>query len=200
MAKKTEPPSLSAPSDPTATPVGSGSTLNTPEGGHSECGSMHISATELSYVGSNHWAAIADSIADLRDYVDRGDHLRPVDNHEDASGGRDYDRQTPKRSSRALLLYGCQPVSHAEMLAAMPPRMTVDRYVSRYFNRMDLVSSCECLPACRYGGFASQLLTLTHLATTSRPWSNFPTRSKLGPSRWLLVWRVVGCSSRLTLD
>ncbi|KAK8099992.1 hypothetical protein PG999_010366 [Apiospora kogelbergensis] len=96
MAKKTEPPSLSAPSDPTATPVGSGSTLNTPEGGHSECGSMHISATELSYVGSNHWAAIADSIADLRDYVDRGDHLRPVDNHEDASGGETMAARHPR--------------------------------------------------------------------------------------------------------
>ncbi|KAK7981458.1 hypothetical protein PG988_003696 [Apiospora saccharicola] len=142
MSQKTGSPSVPAPPDAVSNSVGnSGSTHNTPDGGRSECGSMHISATELSYVGSDHWAAIADSIADLRDYVDRGEHLKPVESTDQLSREGDSCGKTVGRSSRALLLYGCQPGSHAEILAAMPPKPVVDRYVSRYFNRMDLVAS-----------------------------------------------------------
>ncbi|KAK8059220.1 fungal-specific transcription factor [Apiospora saccharicola] len=134
MSQKTGPPSVPTPPDVVSNSVGnSGSTHNTPDGGRSECGSMHISATELSYVGSDHWAAIADSIADLRDYVDRGEHLKSVESPDQISREGDSCGKTVGRSSRALLLYGCQPGSRAEILAAMPPKPVVDRYYEAFW-------------------------------------------------------------------
>lgn len=85
---------------------------------------MRVSASELRYVGGNHWAAILDGIADLRDHFDREEQLRLA---------------TP--SPHALLLYGCSPASWDEILAALPPRPVVDRYVSYYFNHMDIAAS-----------------------------------------------------------
>ncbi|CAI7617256.1 unnamed protein product [Penicillium crustosum] len=38
--------------------------MEAPIDGHSECGSMRISESELRYVGGDHWAAILDGIAD----------------------------------------------------------------------------------------------------------------------------------------
>lgn len=111
--------------------------------GHSECGGMQISVSEFHYVGNNHWATILDGIADLKDHLDRDEQFRlaniPSDRDIDEYGnclGR-------PRSGYALLLYGGRRLgSKEEILAALPPRSAVDRYVSRYFNYLDLVSSC----------------------------------------------------------
>ncbi|KAK6209808.1 fungal specific transcription factor [Colletotrichum tabaci] len=106
---------------------------------------MRFSASEHHYVGGDHWAAIMDSIADLKDHFDREERLKlaespiqPVGFHGD--GCEDRDAQPGRR--RALLLYGCrQATSKAEVLAALPPKPAVDRYIARYFNRLDLVAS-----------------------------------------------------------
>ena len=101
---------------------------------------MHVSASELRYVGGDHWAAILDSIADLKDHFDQEEHLRLAN-----SPDQIQDDGGDPRSSHALLLYGCRrPASRAEILAALPPKSAVDRYISRYFNRLDLVASCWC--------------------------------------------------------
>lgn len=111
--------------------------------GRSECGGMQISETEFHYVGNNHWATILDGIADLKDHLDRDEQFRlasipsdlDIDEH-----GKFLDHP---RSGYALLLYGGRRLgSKEEILAALPPRSAVDRYVSRYFNYLDLVSSC----------------------------------------------------------
>ncbi|GKT47765.1 fusarisetin A cluster transcription factor fsa6 [Colletotrichum spaethianum] len=110
-----------------------------------ETGSMRVSASKHQYVGSDHWAAILDSIADLKNHFDREEHLMlaesPIqsldgDSNEDGVFGPQHPSQ------RALLLYGCRPASSmAEILSGLPPKSAVDRYVERYFSRLDLVAS-----------------------------------------------------------
>ncbi|KAL4750699.1 hypothetical protein BDW72DRAFT_213198 [Aspergillus terricola var. indicus] len=114
----------------------------------SECGSMRISASELRYIGGDHWVAILEGIADLKDHVDREEQRRlaessgqTADDPEDIGGSRDSNARAQSRDG-AILLYGrCRPASREEILAALPPRYAVDRYISRYFNYLDLVSS-----------------------------------------------------------
>lgn len=117
----------------------------------SECGSMRISASELRYVGGDHWAAILDGIADLKENVEREEQLRLTESpaqNEDNRG----DSSLPVRDG-AFLLYGrYRPESRHAILAALPPRYAVDRYISRYFNYLDLVSSGESLNASIYNG------------------------------------------------
>lgn len=104
----------------------------------SECGSMHVSASELRYVGGDHWAAILDGIADLKDHLDQEEQLRLAREEHDAIIGDDANK--PSLAPHALLLYGCRLLtSRDDVLAALPPKSAVDRYISRYFNRLDLV-------------------------------------------------------------
>lgn len=110
----------------------------------SECGSMRISASELHYVGGDHWVAILDGIADLKEHVEREEQLRMAESpSQTEDNSRDSD--LPTRDG-AFLLYGrYRPESRDAILAALPPRYAVDRYISRYFNYLDLVSSGQCL-------------------------------------------------------
>lgn len=126
---------------------GTGNSPNTqvdvPVDGHSECGSMRVTASELRYVGGDHWAAILENIADLKDHFDREEQLRLANSPEDLDGNNGDPANKP-RSPHALLLYGCRrPTSRSEILAALPPKSAVDRYISRYFNCLDLVASCK---------------------------------------------------------
>jgi hypothetical protein len=118
--------------------------VDTPIDERSECGSMRISASELRYIGGAHWVAILEGIADLKDHVDREEQLRLAESPgqtEDSTG----DSSTPGRDG-AFLLYGrCRPTSRDDILSALPPRYAVDRYISRYFNYLDLVSSGKSL-------------------------------------------------------
>ncbi|KAK4151650.1 fusarisetin A cluster transcription factor [Chaetomidium leptoderma] len=119
----------------------------TPMDVKSECGSMRVGPSELSYVGDGHWAAILDGIADLKDQFEREEPsgLITQDSH-DILDSSDADHLPRHRPSHTLLLYGCQlPVSRAEILAALPPKSASDRYISRYFNRLDLVH-CQSSP------------------------------------------------------
>jgi hypothetical protein len=106
---------------------------------------MRVSASELRYVGGDHWAAILDNIADLKDHFDREEQFRLAQEDSNPTATDHAERhQAEPRSEHALLLYGCPlPKSRAEMLATLPPRSAVDRYISRYFNRLDLVH-CKC--------------------------------------------------------
>ncbi|SPQ20708.1 91038f5e-58d7-4715-8e62-aaf56b0cdac1 [Thermothielavioides terrestris] len=104
---------------------------------------MQQSSSELRYVGGDHWAAILEGIAELKDHFDREEQLRLLRLAQD--DGEAADRDNPNQLPRpgplhSLLLYGCSlPASRAEILAALPPKSAVNRYVSRYFNRLDLV-------------------------------------------------------------
>ncbi|KAI1296428.1 fungal-specific transcription factor domain-containing protein [Xylaria venustula] len=99
----------------------------------SDCGSMVISPAENRYVGREHWVAILDSIAELRGRVIADDIRRDCE-----------EAQATDQFPRALLLYGHRaPTSRIEILESLPAKPIVDRYVSRYFNNLDLVS-CVC--------------------------------------------------------
>lgn len=113
----------------------------------SDSGSMHVTTSELHYIGADHWAAIADTIADLKYHYDREEQLRRATNlgpiQGDAGDAGNHVDNYPRAHS--LLLYGGRlPASQAEILTALPPKTAVDRYISRYFNCQELVS-CECL-------------------------------------------------------
>ncbi|TPR07577.1 Alkyl sulfatase dimerization family protein [Aspergillus niger] len=98
----------------------------------SDCGSMQITDSELQYVAGEHWAAILDSIADLKAQCDREEQVRMAESIDDTSG-------KPSHFRHALLLYGCERASsRAEIIAALPPKAAVDRYISKYFNYLDL--------------------------------------------------------------
>lgn len=122
---------------------------DTPIDERSECGSMKLSASESRYIGGDHWVAILEDIADLKDHVDREEQLRLAehpgqiaDDPEDNNG----DSSSPDRDG-AFLLYGrCRPTSREDILSALPPRYAVDRYISRYFNYLDLVSAGKSRP------------------------------------------------------
>ncbi|KAI1127668.1 hypothetical protein F5Y10DRAFT_242415 [Nemania abortiva] len=94
--------------------VGAATAASTP----SDSGSLWYSANESQYVGGDHWAAILDGIADLKEDADQPGH------------GSSF--------SHPQLLYGCKPASRETILATLPPRPTMDRGVSCYFNRLDL--------------------------------------------------------------
>lgn len=120
-----------------------------PEGGtpateRSEGGSLRVSGSEVHYVNDEHWATIMDNIAVLKDHFDRGEQPELI-----ISPGADlrYDNSRPSDLQQgALLLYGCHcPVSREQILASLPPKDSLDRHISRYFNCVELVASCEVL-------------------------------------------------------
>ncbi|KAK4234689.1 fungal-specific transcription factor [Achaetomium macrosporum] len=147
-------PASGAKPEPVADPISASATMitrteaapsaaepNPPIDVESDCGSMRMSPSELRYVGGDHWAAILESIANLKDHFDREERFRLAQDEQDTlGGGAEANDVLRHRRRHTLLLYGCPlPASRAEILAALPPRSAVDRYVSRYFNRLDLV-------------------------------------------------------------
>jgi hypothetical protein len=111
--------------------------VTTPTDAPSESGSMLITSSESRYVGGDHWAAIMEGIADMKDHLEWDEHPQLVN---DSDG---HNHEPYSSYSHALLLYGTgKPASRAELLAVLPPRNAVDRYVSRYFNSIDSISVC----------------------------------------------------------
>ncbi|KAJ5939033.1 transcriptional regulator family: Fungal Specific TF [Penicillium verhagenii] len=84
--------------------------------------SVCFNSSDAQYVGGTHWAAILDRIADLKEQLER-------------EGNENIEKPALLHT---LLLYGCKSASKEDILAALPDRPTVDRYVSQYFNRLDL--------------------------------------------------------------
>ncbi|KAK4244302.1 hypothetical protein C7999DRAFT_17424 [Corynascus novoguineensis] len=115
-----------------------------PMDARSECGSMRIDHSEQSYVGGDHWAAILESIVDIKEHIEREE--RRSCNQDDCGNvdsAQGHDPSMVSRPTHALLLYGCPlPAVQSEVLSALPPKSASDRYVSRYFNRLDLVHCC----------------------------------------------------------
>jgi hypothetical protein len=85
-------------------------------------GSLIVNSSELQYVSGDHWAAILDSIVDLKEDLERQEEEYAQDPH----------------MSHVLLFYNSKAVSKIEILEALPPKQVVDRLVSQYFNCLDL--------------------------------------------------------------
>lgn len=97
----------------------------------SDHGRIKIRESGASYVSTAYWAAILDSIAELRDHLEEDEEqtmLTPntVQPHADFP--------CPQ-----LLYSDCAArVTPALILDSIPPRPVVDRLVSRYFNVRDM--------------------------------------------------------------
>lgn len=96
-------------------------------------GSMQSTGGGANYVGSSHWAAVLDGIAELKDHFD---------NEEEASHPDVQSVESPAADMTGpQLLYGCpKPASKDEILASILTlsRPVVDRLVSRYFNSFEM--------------------------------------------------------------
>jgi hypothetical protein len=80
------------------------------------------------YVGGSHWAAVLDSISELKGNVEQ-EEIRNIETHS----------HNAVSSSSPGLLYGCQRATKAEILSSIPPRRVADRLVSRYLT-LDIAS------------------------------------------------------------
>lgn len=83
------------------------------------------------YVGSSHWAAVLDSIAELKEHFEQEEEIRNM--------AIDFNPPNSAHSSWPQLLYSFHQVTKAEILSSIPPRRVVDRLVSRYFT-LDIAS------------------------------------------------------------
>lgn len=96
-----------------------------------DLGRLNIETTETSYVGSAHWTAIIDGIAELKDEV-------AIQNASEGNVRQAVPSDvSPPRG--AVLLYGFnENITQEEVLAAIPARAAADRLVSRFFNVMEM--------------------------------------------------------------
>ncbi|MCJ1380892.1 hypothetical protein MMC17_004001 [Xylographa soralifera] len=99
----------------------------------SDYGSIRNQESGVSYVSSAHWAAVLDSIAELRDHFEQEDEFHPL-----ISDNVQLQANFP---SPQLLYSGCSiHITPASILESLPARPVVDRLVSRYFNVLDMTS------------------------------------------------------------
>ncbi|KAF5567761.1 hypothetical protein FNAPI_522 [Fusarium napiforme] len=99
----------------------------------SEPGSMRLNShgVRASYVGSVHWAAVLDSISELRDHYEEEEEARILSTND----------HVLLQSPGPRLLYEPVHTTKADLLASIPPRPVVDRMVARYFNTQGVVPS-----------------------------------------------------------
>ena len=96
-------------------------------------GRISLENHETSYVGSAHWTAILDSIAELKD--------RFEDEDDDSDDLADPQTETGQLSltERPILLFGSnRDATKLGILSSVPSRPVVDRLISGYFSAMDV--------------------------------------------------------------
>jgi hypothetical protein len=97
----------------------------------SDYGSMRLTKAGAKYVHGAHWAAVLDGIAELKDHFEKDDELQPDAQVPDEPPGTHW--------TGPQLLYGYSKLpTKNEIIASIPPRSTVDRLVSRYFNSFEM--------------------------------------------------------------
>lgn len=128
-------------------------------------GSMRPHAHGANYVGSVHWAAVLDSISELKDHYEKEEEARLM-----AAG--DF---MPRNSPGPRLIYEPVQDAKADILASIPSRPVLDRMVARYFNAQNSIS----LPLLHSGQFLQQVwcLPLPCLRPETLPF--FPCLSRL---------------------
>lgn len=95
------------------------------------CGIMQVNGLgNANYVGSAHWAAVLDSIAELKVHCEWEEENRQIATEHD---------------SWPQLLYGCQRATEAIILSSIPPRELVDKLVSKYFT-LDIAPGESIVP------------------------------------------------------
>ncbi|KAF5675204.1 hypothetical protein FCIRC_7506 [Fusarium circinatum] len=96
-------------------------------------GSMRSTGGGANYVGSSHWAAVLDGIAELKDHFDSEEEAA----HSDVQG---VESPTAEMTGPQLFYGYPKPASKHEILAPILTlsRPVVDRLVSRYFNSFEM--------------------------------------------------------------
>ena len=95
------------------------------------CGIMKVDGLgTANYVGSAHWAAVLDSIAEIKDHFEWEEKNRKI--------AIDHD-------CWPQLLYGCPRVTEAVILSSIPTRELVDKLVSKYFT-LDIAPGESIVP------------------------------------------------------
>ncbi|KAK9233794.1 fungal-specific transcription factor domain-containing protein [Lipomyces kononenkoae] len=92
-------------------------------------GRISLDSTETVYVESAHWTAILDGIAELKDSFE-GDTESTEDNT--------IPSNVECRYSPDLVFGSYEHVDKHQILAAIPPRLIVDRLMAEYFNSMHI--------------------------------------------------------------
>jgi hypothetical protein len=96
----------------------------------SDHGTLSTRSARVSYVGSSHWAAVLDSITELRNHLAQ---------EEDAINLPPDLVSSPTSFSKPQLLYNVTMYeTTVSIIKSLPPRSVVDRLVSRYFNVLDI--------------------------------------------------------------
>ncbi|XWW93081.1 hypothetical protein V2A60_001009 [Cordyceps javanica] len=95
----------------------------------SDYGSFRHKEKVVSYVSSSHWAAVLDSITDLRNHLAQEDTTLPVP---------ESMRPRAETVKPQLFYSGQLEDTPASIIGCLPSRSTVDRLVSRYFNDLDI--------------------------------------------------------------
>ena len=96
----------------------------------SETESVRVHSHNANYVGSVHWAAVLDSISELKDQYEREEEARMS-----AASNPVVDNSPGPR-----LLYEPVQATRADILASMPARAVADRMVALYFNAQNNAS------------------------------------------------------------
>lgn len=87
--------------------------------------SVRMHSHGANYVSSVHWAAVLDSISELKDHYEEEEEARML------VATTDY---PPPYSPGPRLLYEPVQATKADVLASIPARPVVDRLIARYFN------------------------------------------------------------------
>ena len=109
----------------------------------SETESIRLPSHSANYVGSIHWAAVLDSISELKDHYEQEEEARML-------AADDY---VSDNSPGPRLLYEPVQATRADILAFMPARTVVDRMIALYFN----VQNNASLPILHSGRFLGEV-------------------------------------------
>lgn len=101
----------------------------------SESGALKVQGSGLKYMSSAHWAAVLDSIAELRDQFEQEDRFQAEEQEESSHS------INPRSPGPHLLYAAWSPnITRVSILECLPPRPVVDRLVYRYFNTVVVAS------------------------------------------------------------
>ncbi|KAH7412751.1 hypothetical protein BKA64DRAFT_337135 [Cadophora sp. MPI-SDFR-AT-0126] len=126
-------------------------------------GRISMEDDQANYVGSDHWAAILDNIACLKDQLG-------------ASGAPSKEKISLDVPIRPDLLVGSvRPATRAEILAAIPPRSVADAITNSFFETPDMGS------------------TLIHVPTFRKEYETFWAKPDETPIMWIGLLFSIMC-------
>ncbi|KAF9770634.1 hypothetical protein IL306_011794 [Fusarium sp. DS 682] len=98
-------------------------------------GNLSLADDQAVYTGSSHWATILEDIQQLRD--DLADDVSDIASEGSSPFAGGSIQQSPAPRVSLLANVSCLPID--QILAMVPPRKIVDRYISQYFNTFDSI-------------------------------------------------------------